>query len=283
MKRIGATLGLLVGIVMGHPTRSQAGFLTVDPTSTTLTSGTPTDIGGGVTPLANTPFYTNITNFTGYGYAGGGAASTFAGNTTAMVADDITTAAGSVGGAVNSITFSVANLNSAAVSADVVLSIYNSNGAGGGPGTLLYIVEFTPISFGVGVGLYTYAPGSTLFTVPTSGSFYAGEAFTDGGTTGATTAQLNNMGVGIFNPPTLGSSQDLFFQANSSGSVDTNNPAGALYNFGGAPVANFGFAFSGTPAAVPEPSSLILASLAGVIVAGFARTRRVANRRRLAS
>jgi hypothetical protein len=94
-----------------------------------------------------------------------------------------------------------------------------------------------------------------------TGTFWAGVTF-DGnnGTTGATLANLNNLGPGIFDPPTLGSSQDQFFATNSAGSFLANNPAGSFFNFGGSPVANFGWAFSGTPPAAPgapEPPSLL--------------------------
>jgi len=87
-------------------------------------------------------------------------------------------------------------------------------------------------------------------------------------------AELNNLGQGLYNPPSIGSSQDVFFQ--STGSADTttgSNPAGGLFNFtGGTPVANFGWSFTvATPA--PEASTtvsfglLLALGMGGLIVA----------------
>lgn len=219
--------------------------------------------------------YSNVTNFSGAAFAQGGAANQ-AGNTiTTLAADNINL--GSPGVAIHGFTFSVANLNPAAVSARPRARFYDSNGAGGGPGTFLAGFTFNPINFGANsVNLFSSGNSvSPLFTVPNT-TFWAGLTFDDnGGTTGATLAQMNNLGQGIFNPPTIGSSTDVFFQTTSAGSFVANNPAGNLVNFGGTPVANFGWAFTG----VPEPSTFVLG---GVIVAlaGAAGARRIWKSRR---
>jgi hypothetical protein len=111
--------------------------------------------------------------------------------------------------------------------------------------------------------LFTFNGGS--FVVPAGGTFFAGVYFDDnGGTTGATAAQLNLLGQGVFAPPTVGSSQDSFFQTTGAGGGA--NPAGSFANFGGNPTADFGWAFSGT-LATPEPGTGLLLLLAGVPLA----------------
>lgn len=234
---------------------------------------------GFVTRAQADILYSNTATFTGFAYSPGGAAAdgaTATSASTAMLADDIKVGSGYAGTAVTSVTFSVANLNSVAVSANVDLRFY-SVGTNGGPGTLLGGLNFSAISFSAGaIQLFTYTSASTLFTVPTSGSFFVGEFFTNDSAT-ATTAQLNNLGIGVFNPPTVGTSADSFFMTSAGGSTNsTSNPTGGFYNFGGSPVANFGFSFSGTPAVtpVPEPASLALLGLGlGLGTAGLARRR----------
>jgi hypothetical protein len=77
------------------------------------------------------------------------------------------------------------------------------------------------------------------------------------GTTGATLAQLNNLGQGVFNPPTVGISDDVFFRSTAAG-VPGDFPGGNQQNFGGPPnpVANLGWQIQ--VAAVPEPGTLVL-------------------------
>jgi PEP-CTERM motif len=225
--------------------------------------------------------YSNIANSTGFASANGGAANVGGNNITTLKADDITPGAGLSGGTVDSFTFTVANLNAVAVVARPRVRFYSPDGAGTGPGTLITGFTFNPISFAAGVvSPFTFSSGgATLFSIPT-GSFWAGVTFDDnGGTTGATLAQLNKLGQGIFNPPTLGSSQDVYFQTSSAGSFLGNNPAGGFFSFGGSPVASFGWAFSGTPGvtSVPEPSSLLLLGIAGVLLAGGATAGRWGN------
>ena len=165
---------------------------------------------------------------------------------TTMVADDITPATGFAGQSVTGFSFTMGNLNSVAVSVAPTIYFYDSSGSGGGPGTLLGGITFNPISMTAGsVGLYTYNPGTAMFALPSAGGFFwAGMSY---GSTTATTAQLNQIGQGIFGAPTVGSSQDVAFQSTSpvSPTTVTSNPAGGLFNFGGSPnpPANFGLKF----------------------------------------
>ncbi len=219
--------------------------------------------------------YSNVTTFSGYGYAGGGATSVSGDTITTMVADDITPVAGLAGDNVVSFTFSAGSFNSTTVSARPIVSIYEADN-GGAPGTLLTTIVFNPIAFASDtVGLYTATSATGFFALP-SGTFYAGLSFdNNSGATGATVAQLNNLGQGLFNPPTVGSSADSFFQAMSAGSIGTNDPSGSFYFFGGSPVANFGWAFTvATAAIVPEPSSVVLSGIAGLALTGVALRRR---------
>ena len=60
----------------------------------------------------------------------------------------------------------------------------------------------------------------------------------------------------VFNPPTIGSSFDIYFLSTAAG-VPGDFPAGNLQNFQpGGPAANFGWQFQ--VAAVPEPGPLVL-------------------------
>lgn len=194
-------------------------------------------------PSAVTPgsVYSNVTNFTGSGFSNGGAAAdpANAANTiTRLLADDLTLIRGDV---IRGFQFSVANFNTVAVSARPRVRIYAADGAGGGPGTLLVAVSFAAISFPANnVSLFTYNPQTVLFTAPQK--IWAGMVFdNNAGATGATAAQLNNLGQGTYDPPNLGASADLVFFSTANGSFTASNPAGATSNAAGNPVANLGW------------------------------------------
>jgi hypothetical protein len=217
--------------------------------------------------------YSDVTTFAGFGFANGGAAVVAGNDTTTMVADDITVAAGAAGATVTGFTFSVANFNGAAVPAQPIVEFFDNDGSGGGPGTLLAAFAFNPISFAAGsVQLFTFT-SANLFVVPGNGTFFAGLYFDDnGGTTGASAAQLNQLGQGIYAPPTVGSSADSFFQTTGPGAVGSN-PAGSFFFFGGNPTADFGWSFSGD-LATPEPGTGLLLLIGGVPLAWRLRGKR---------
>lgn len=208
--------------------------------------------------------YSNVTTFGGQGYAPGGATSNGSFFITSMVADDLTLAAGSAGQAVTGFTFSVANFNGSAVSARPSVFFYADNGSSGAPGTLLASFTLNATSFTANsVALFTDNPGSPLFLAPSSGRMWAGVVFDNSGTAASGT-QLNNLGQGIFNPPTIGSSADIFFQTTPSGSFPGNNPPGGFGSFGGNPPANFGWRIFGDVAATPEGGSTVLFLMLGL-------------------
>src|SRR5205085_1646934 len=72
--------------------------------------------------------------------------------------------------------------------------------------------------------IFTIAGGT--FLLP-SGTFWAGVAFDSFGSN-ITAADFGNFGAGVYNPPTIGSSDDLLFVSSGTGLFKTNNPAGSL-------------------------------------------------------
>jgi hypothetical protein len=223
-----------------------------------------------ISAQAQTNFYNNTSGFSGSAFANGGAASNGSFFVTRTVADDLTTAAGSGGASITGFQFSVASFNTTALTVRPNVVFYSDNGAGGGPGTVLAAIAFNAINVGAGsVGLFTFNPATTLFTVPTNGRVWAGIFFDNGGGATATSAQLNNFGQGLFNPPTVGSSADLFFQSAGTGNT-SSNPAGGFANFNGNPQANFGWRlFGNAPVRAPESGStalMLLLGCAGVVV-----------------
>ena len=196
------------------------------------------------TPSAvdNNALFSNVTTFGGNGLRNGGAAAdpAAAANTiTALVADDLTLIRPSN---IAGYRFSVVNFDAAAVSARPRIRFYAANGANGGPGTYLGGNSFNAISFAAG-SVTVFQTGVLATPIPnTSSQIWAGITFdNNSGATGATAAQLNNLGQGIFNPVDKGSSADNYFVTTANGSFLANNPAGGQGNFGGAPVANFGW------------------------------------------
>src|SRR4051794_7331196 len=191
---------------------------------------------------AQTTFYSNITNFSGSAFAAqasgvGGSGALI----TPLIADDLNLIAAGAGASITRFQFTVANLNSVATNARPIVNFYANNGAGSGPGTLVASFTFNVITFNAAtVAIFTFAPGGTLFTVPANAALWAGIMFDNGGGATATQAQLNNLGQGIFDPPTIGSSADLFFRSTANGPTGSN-PAGTFNNFGGNPRANFGW------------------------------------------
>lgn len=209
--------------------------------------------------------YSDTTTFSNSGYYSGVPTG---GSSTYVDADDLTYSPSLAGLTVSKIVFSTANFNAAAISVRPTLAFWDSDGSAGAPGTFLGSVTFNPLSLSAnGVQLWNYSP-TTGFALPASGTIWAGISFDNLGGSTATAAQLGKVGQGLFDPPTVGSSTNGFFESDAAGPISVSNPAGGGYWFGSTgPVANFGWEID----VVPEPCSMLAM---GIGLVALARKRR---------
>ena len=220
--------------------------LTLDVANETAL-GPPTDFGPAVFMVD----YSNVTSFLGSGVANGGATLQGTNTITKLMADDIVPTGANAGYDVVQFKFSVVNFNSVPLTFRPRVRFWLADGAGGAPGTYYSVpaavgYTFNPVTMNAGSAtIFTATIPAGQFTMP-GVPFWAGMTFdNNGGATGATAAQLNNLGQALFNPPTIGTSADQFFLTQAAGSFfPTNNPAGSLANLGGNPPANFGWEFT---------------------------------------
>lgn len=194
--------------------------------------------------------YSNTTTSTGQSFSPGGATTISGNGITRLIADRITLDPSTTDFAITGFTFSVTNLGTNSVSARPRVRFYQTDGTGGAPGTLIAAFSFNAITFAPNSEILLNA--ATSFTAPST--FWAGIVFdNNSGATGATLTDLNGLGQGIYNPPTIGSSTDQFFTTSSAGAFNSNNPPGSLTSFGGNPVANFGWQFRVADPPTPVP------------------------------
>ena len=198
-----------------------------------LASSVPAATGGSPDAV-----YSNLETFRNQSYAAGGATQQVFNTITRMAADDLNLV-GTPPYSVNGFRFTVTNLNAADVSARMLVRFYFPDGPGGGPGSLIAAFTYSPIVFTAGrVGTIKT---STKFVLESS-AIWAGIAFdNNGGATGATAAQLDNLAQGVFSPPVVGTSADRYFVTTAAGSFASDDPAGTLADFGGTPPADFGW------------------------------------------
>lgn len=213
--------------------------------------GSPSYGTRSVTPGAT---YSDVTTFSGQGYAAGGGAAVSGLATAKYISEEIHMVAAQPG--VIQFTFSIANFNATAVTARPRVRFHQLDNAGGTTtGTYITGFSFTPFSIPTGVSLWT---GTTsAFSLPQD--FSMGITFDNSTVSATTQAQINQLGVGVFNPPDVGSSPDLAFQTTSASVGNVSGAPGGTFNFSGSPAANFGWEI------VPAPSSMALLGLGGVI------------------
>jgi len=206
-------------------------------------------------PQAIVSPYSNLATFLGTVLNNGGVTPNGAGLVTVLVADDLSPLVGYGGVDVTSFKWTVTNLNSAGVGARCLVRFYLPNGPGGAPGTFVGGFNFNPIVFGANTISTVTAnlPPATLQMF--GGPFWAGLALdNNGGATGATAAQLANMGQGAFNPPTAGTSTDQVFRS-ADINFSVNNPAGGIIPGNGQFVFNLGWQFNVDQATPAQQSS----------------------------
>lgn len=173
--------------------------------------------------------YSDLENFLGGVYQNGGASGSGAAAITRLTADDIhMTAAGNV----SSLRFMIGNNSGGTVTCRPRLRFYKADAPGGAPGTLITGFTFSNVSLGPTNGMVFTADLNPPVAFPQD--FWAGITFDAGGTGTplATLAQLNAMGMGLFNPPTVGSSTTSVFRTTAAGSFLSNAPTGSVNSVG---------------------------------------------------
>ncbi len=194
-----------------------------------------------------TAFYSNVTTSSNSGVPAAGTTMVGGSLVTTMVCDDLRFSTTQATARITGVRFSVVNFDANTVSARPSIAFFQNDGAGGGPGTAAGGVTFPavalPTSSAIIVASDSLSSAINVPVVTSSPVVWACQYFdNNSGATGATPAQMNNLGVAFFNPPDLGTSQDLFFGSFGAGST-ASNPAGSLSNFGGPPnpVSNIGW------------------------------------------
>jgi Secretion system C-terminal sorting domain len=192
-----------------------------------------------VDPLA---FYSNVTTYSGSATTNGGSGTTSSNTTTRLIADDINLV-GTPPFSIGAMRFSVANLNTVVVSARPRIRFYAADGVGGSPGTYITGFSFNAIAF-TASSVTTYSATLSPFSITTN-NIWAAMIYDNGtGATGATIAQMDNLGMGIYTPADVGTSTDNIFRTTANGGTGSflvSNPVGATLNFAAAPVANLGW------------------------------------------
>jgi len=139
---------------------------------------------------------------------------------TGWVLDDITTLAGYAGQQMWANSVFIDNLSANTIQLAMFNGIWDSNGAAGGPGTLLDISATVPVAIAPGIHqFFVYSN----YTIPAN-EFWAGYAFSNYGTS-ATAADLNEMRFLFSDGATTGSSNSGLLLSTSTGYLNVNNPS----------------------------------------------------------
>lgn len=213
--------------------------------------------------------YSNVTTYSGQGRRQNPSSieTGTSNRITRLVMDDLTFNTTAYFRNVTTIQFSVVNFLSTSVTARARLRFWNADGAPlgpglpNGPGTVLtdagttVAYTFSPYPFPPGVTVLSGTP-TQGFNLPigTPVRIWAGVTFdNNGGTSGATQIQMDNIGQGLFAPVDVGTSADTIFQTTAAGSfLNVASPAGSPVNFGGAPIADTGWELVITPTTPPS-------------------------------
>jgi len=267
-----ATIGL-ISRSDAAPTPVHGGDVRFEKTAARQADGSWISTATGLDAVGpNGEVFQNSTAFSGQGVTQGPSGQVSGFQTDHLLADDLhLDPAAAPGSPINFFRASIANFNSADASVEPLISFFANDGTNGGPGTLLAAFAFNPITVPAGAGgFFSFAiPAANQFPIPANGVIWAGESFDNGGGATATNAQLENFGQLAFNPPTIGTSADNVFLSTNPSDGFSSNPAGSQGNFGGAPIANFGWELR---AAVPEPTTMGVMGLIGLSM--LARRRR---------
>jgi hypothetical protein len=139
---------------------------------------------------------------------------------TGWVFDDITTLAGYAGQQMWANSVFIDNLSANTIQLDMFNGIWDSNGAGGGPGTLLNISATVPVAIAPGIHhFFVYSN----YTIPAN-EFWTGYAFSNYGAS-ATLADLDQMRFVYSDGATAGSSNSGLLLSTSAGYLNVNSPS----------------------------------------------------------
>jgi hypothetical protein len=152
----------------------------------------------------------------------------------------------------------VDNTSAAAITFDLYVGMWNADGAGGQPGTLLQFGDTVPITMGSGLhDVFVYSG----WPFP-AGDFWIGYAFTNVNSPTTTAAELNALKFTLSDGPTAGSSSSHALESSGVVGWGDNPVIGSTLG---------GYLAQGTKFDVPEPGSVLLA-LVGI--AAICRIRR---------
>lgn len=193
--------------------------------------------GNGILAVDPLAVYSNLTTFSGTATTMTGSGipcATVTGNDiTGIQADDITFPLNPGASAVPAFnTFYVFNGNAASVTVRPRWRMWNTTGAGGGPGT--YVAGYSAgapyptIAAGSVAGFRFNGTTTPALTPGATNNFWYGLQFDNntGGIVGLTCTQLSLLGIGIFGPVDVGSSTTNIFNGNVAASQNVNNPTG---------------------------------------------------------
>ncbi len=238
---------LIAGVCSATALAQDGNGLTVDSTVPLMGEHSGPADPAQITAVDPTAFYSNVTTSGNNGFSAGGTTQVGSSLVTTMVCDDLRLGTSPAVAHITGVRFSVANFDANTVSARPSIAFFQDDRVGGGPGTAAGGVTFSSATLPPSsASVLASGPLANAIDVPVDIAnpvVWACQYFdNNGGATGATQAQMNNLGFVFFNPPDLGSSEDVYFGSSGAGSP-ASNPMGFFDNFGGPPnpIANIGW------------------------------------------